>query len=151
MNTPAEILQIVESAFAGVAKPEHFTNHLHCEECAEHDSTLRENDRSSLSLEHVGNPGWDPICFCSPQGKAYYLPSLIRLALEPDSSYWQQLLFHLEGNGPGNDLILFCSKVQREAVTAFLEHLLSGRAAEIEQCNSTDELLRTHEYWAAAA
>ena len=151
MSTSAEVLQKVESAFASVAKPEHFTNHLHCEECEEHDSTLRGNDRSTLSLEHVGNPGWDPICHCSPLGKAYYLPSLVRLALQPHSSYWQQLLFHLEGNGSGNELILFCSEIQREAVASFLEHLLASRTKEIEQCNCVDELLRTHGYWAAAA
>jgi len=146
-----EVLRKVESAFASVSKPEHFTNHTHCEECAEHDSTLRNHDRSSLQLDHIDNPGWDPICFCSPEGKAYYLPSLIKFALEPGSSYWQQLLFHLEGDGPNNDLVAFCSNDQRKAVASFLEYLLETHAVEIEQCQSTDELLRTHEYWSATA
>ena len=151
MASDLEILRRVEVAFAQIARPEHFTNYTHCDECSEHDETLREHDRSTLLPEHVNNPGWDPICFCSPQGKAYLLPTLVRFALEPESSYWQQLLFHLEGNGPNNALVSFCSKDQRVAIASFLEHLLNTRTAEIEQYSSADELLRTHGYWSADA
>jgi hypothetical protein len=155
MSTDAEIIETVAIAFSEVAKPQHFTNHLHCEECEEHDKTLLEHDRSSLQVDAVNNPGWDPICFCSPEGKAYYMPTLIRFALaNADAgalSYWQQLLFHLEGDGPNNALIAYCSKPQRRAIAMFLEHLVESRAAAIEEFGSTDEVLRTHSYWAASA
>ncbi len=44
-------------------KPTHFGNHQHCCECAEHDETLLAHDVDSMSLEQLGNPGWDPLCF----------------------------------------------------------------------------------------
>lgn len=155
MNSDATVIAEVEKTYAGVPKPEHFTNYLHCEECAEHDQTLLSCDRDTLSLQHVGNPGWDPLCFSSPQGKAYYMPRLVKLALAKEAGscapYWQQLLFHLEGDGPGNDLISYCTYPQRQAVARFLLHLIEARADEVELHNSTDELLRVYEYWAGAA
>jgi hypothetical protein len=155
VRTDAEIIDAVERAFSDCAKPEHFTNHLHCEECEEHDQTLLLHDRESLRVGHVNNPGWDPLCYCSPAGKAYYMPALVRFALanvtEDSFPYWQQLLFHLEGDGPDNAFVEHCSKAQRHAVAAFLEHLIESRAAVIEQFGTTDEILKTHGYWAHAA
>lgn len=68
MNTDGDILTGIDAAFCGIGRPEHFTNFTHCEECAEHDELLRMRDRETLCLEDVGNPGWDPICFCSSSG-----------------------------------------------------------------------------------
>ena len=136
-------------------KPEHFTNHLHCEECDEHDRILRQHDRTSLRVEHVNNPGWDPLCFCSPHGKAYYMATLVRFALTNEQDevlpYWQQLLFHLEGDGPNNALIAYCSESQRRVIGAFLEHLVESRADTVETLGSTEDVLRTHAYWSNAA
>jgi hypothetical protein len=155
LSTDADILKAVEAAFSEVERPEHFTNHLHCEECAEHDQTLLQADRNSLQVDAVTNPGWDPISFCSPQGKAYYLPSLIRFALaDAEGSgmpYWQQLLVHLEGDGPKNALIEYCSQSQRNAIANFLQHLVESRTSAIESWGSTEEVLKTHGYWASAA
>lgn len=50
-------------------KPGHFTNYQHCDECAEHDETLRSTDVDTIGLGELGNPAWDPICFCSSEGK----------------------------------------------------------------------------------
>jgi hypothetical protein len=155
MNSDATVIAMVKEAYANVPKPEHFTNYKHCDECAEHDQTLLSCDRDTLSLAHVGNPGWDPLCFCTPQGKAYYMPSLVKLALAEEAGgytpYWQQLLFHLEGDGPGNALISYCTNPQRQAVAGFIQHLIDTRADDVELHNSTDELLRAYEYWANAA
>ena len=48
-------------------KPEHFTNYRHCCECAEHDATLLAYDVNAIGVEQLGNPGWDPLCFVSPE------------------------------------------------------------------------------------
>jgi len=155
MSTDADIIGLVDEAFEEVSKPEHFTNFLHCQECAEHDATLREHDRETLRREHVNKPGWDPLCFCSAHGKAYYMPSLVRFSLaEPGpggSQYWEQLLFHLEADGPNNELITFCDQHQRNAVAAFLAHLLEARTETVEASSSLEELLRVHGYWSNAA
>ena len=151
----AEVFAMVDAAFADARKPAHFTDYRHCSECAEHDETLRNRDRDSLQISDVNNPGWDPLCFCTPEGKAYYMPTLIRFALTPSESgvdaYWPQLLFHLESNGPNNDLIRFCTPVQRHAIARFLEYLIKTRPGEIESFNYSDEILRTHGYWAEPA
>jgi hypothetical protein len=49
-------------------KPEHFTTYRHCCECAEHDATLLAYDVNAIGVEQLGNPGWDPLCFVSPEG-----------------------------------------------------------------------------------
>ena len=66
-ETPSDktVLTKIIDAFASVAKPEHFTDYNHCEECAEHDELLRSRNRFSLQFADVGNPGWDPLCFTS--------------------------------------------------------------------------------------
>jgi hypothetical protein len=106
MPSDADILQIIKQAFAECRRPEHFTDYTHCEECAEHDEVLRSRDVDTLRIEDVGNPGWDPICFTTWEGFAYYFPALARLAFaEPeyaDGWYGTVLLFHLVGDGRRN-------------------------------------------------
>lgn len=102
-DNDADVLAAIDAAFETAIKPEHFADYRHCEECAEHDETLRSHDRDTLRVEHVNNPGWDPLCFCSEEGKAYYMPTLARFALAPLENehdwYGCQLLFHLAGDG----------------------------------------------------
>jgi hypothetical protein len=150
MSSDLDIVKLVEVAFASVAKPTHFGNHRHCEECAEYDAILTSEDRSTLKLEQVDNPAADPLCFSSPHGKAYYMPSLVRFALQ-EANYWPRLVFHLESNGPNNDLICYCNSGQRAAVAAFLEHLVETRTQEVDQSGHLEEVLRTHGYWSSAA
>jgi hypothetical protein len=94
-------------------KPAHFTNHCHCCECAEHDATFVAHDVDSIGIEQLGNPGWDPLCFVSPEGFLYYLPALIRITLDtmakPQERYLDQLLFHLIRDGKDHDLVRACS------------------------------------------
>jgi hypothetical protein len=154
MGTDDEILARIDAAFGDVPKPEHFTCYTHCEECAEHDETLRSNDRASLQVSHVGNPGWDPLCFASPAGKAYYMPALARLALAPPTReygwYGDQLVFHLSSGGAQNAFLAYCSPAQRQAVAGLLAHFVETRAAEAEDCFGADDLLRAHDLWSAA-
>ena len=155
MSTDAEVLAQIDAAFGSVPKPEHFTDHTHCEECAEHDETLRSHDRESLEVRHVGNPGWDPLAFSSPQGIAYYIPTLARFALSPPTYdfgwYGDQLLFHLFYNGAENELLKFCSSEQRRAVAGLLAHFIQTGAFEHERLTSDEEVQHTYELWANAA
>jgi len=151
MAYDADVLAEIDAAFGAVPKPEHFTDFEHCEECSEHDETLRSHDRESLEVSHVGNAGWDPLCFCSPIGLAYYLPTLARFALaEPTYNYgWygDQFLFHVIYAGEENRLLRFCSPEQRRAIAALLVHIVETRATESYVISSQDELLRAHELW----
>ncbi len=132
-----------------IDKPAHFTNHEHCEECAEHDETLLSKSIDSIGLDEIGNEGWDPICFCSNEGKVYYMPSFIRLSLDSIKKdfYLGQFLFHLMNDGEGNSLFLFCSKKQRAFIVSFLEFMINSYEKEIERECCTDNILRAHEIW----
>ena len=151
MQSDAFIIQTVQQAFAKRRKPTHFTNFEHCEECAEHDEVLRSRDIYSLRIEDVGNVGWDPTCFTSPEGFAYYVPAFVRLALaepsEPHGWYGSQLLSHLCSDGRRNERILACSVQQRRAVVAFLRHLVETRAHLADSYHCFDELFQAIEYW----
>ncbi len=130
-------------------RPDHFTNYMHCEECAEHDNTLSQSDIDAIGLDELGNPGWDPICFCTNEGKKYYMPAFIRLSLETiyGESYLGQFLFHLEGNGEDNELYASCSRQQREFIASFVEHMINSYPKELESGCHADEALRVHQIW----
>lgn len=132
-------------------KPEHFTNYHHCCECAEHDETLLAYDVDSISLQQLGNPGWDPLCFASVQGFLYYMPALIRLTLEtmdkPQERSLEQLLFHLMRDGKDHDLVRACSREQRAFVAEFLAYLIAQYSVELDGCTYSDDMLKAHDIW----
>jgi hypothetical protein len=136
MATDDEVLTSLRAAFADCPRPEHFVEHTHCRECAEHDATLLAREVSSLSHADVGSPGWDPVCFVTPEGFAYYLPALARLALAPEHPEWgwygPQLLFHLAYDGKRNTRWARCTPEQRRAVAGLLEHIFATRAGMLE-------------------
>ena len=127
MQSAAEVISEVDSAFAECPKPERFGNYEHCEECAEHDRLLRDRTRGTLRIEDVGNVGWDPISFSDPPGLAYYFPALARLAISSPTYeygwYGDLLLMHLTYQGSDNRFLRMCSGKQRQAVSRLLEHL----------------------------
>jgi hypothetical protein len=146
-----EILRALKETFSSRGRPEHFTNYLHCEECAEHDQLLISKDLDSLQINDVGNPGWDPICFISAEGFAYYLPALARLTLDEATDefgwYGAQFFSHLIMDGPANIQVLACSAEQRKAVAAFVQHLIVTRAAQIDRDLLADDALRAFQIW----
>jgi|GEM_PF-478250 len=129
------VLRDLDLAFAGIAKPEHFTDYTHCEECEEHDNTLRSRTRNSIQREDLGNAGWDPMSFCSAEGMGYFFPALARMAMLPPiwpdhDWYGGQLLFHLTYEGEQNKFLRWCTLHRREAVVAFLRHFQKTRSFE---------------------
>jgi len=89
------ILDEVRRAFRGVPRPAHFVDPSHCEECAEHDATFLVHTPETIGLEQFGDAGWDPICFLSEQGYAYYMPALARIVLSAPAEYLGAFLSHL--------------------------------------------------------
>ena len=154
MLSDAEIIEHTKQAFSSAGRPEHFTDFTHCEECLEHDELLRSRDLDSLKLEDVGNPGWNPVCFITPQGFRYYFPALARLALADPTYefdwYLPQLLFHLTYDGPQSPHLQFCSRQQRRAVAAFLRHMAESRRKRVADARCGDELQRAVELWDVA-
>lgn len=135
-------------------KPEHFTDYRHCCECAEHDQTLLAFEVDSIGLKELGNPGWDPLCFASPEGLIYYMPAIVRLTVDTidnvRESYLDQMLCHLIEDGPENSLVRACNKEQREFIVQFLEYLITEHGERIDAgVYASDDILRAHEIWSA--
>jgi hypothetical protein len=153
MATDEEIIESISRAFAGCERPAHFTNHTHCCECFEHDEVLLSRDLQTLKAEDVGNEGWDPIAFTSPQGFAYYFPALARLALSaPDARfgwYGPQLFRHLILDGPCNRRWEYFTPGQRGQVAELLIHIFDTRSELLESYNCADDLFRAIEIWSA--
>jgi hypothetical protein len=126
--TDDEALTRVQDSFTGTGRPDYFTRYWHCCECAEHNDTLSRVTPDTISLQDVGHPGWDPICFTTEHAFTYFLPGLCRLALETHNAYYlDQFLFHLDQPGRLDGL----SSDQRRALRLFMHHLYDTRLEEI--------------------
>lgn len=135
--TDAQALAIVEEAFRDAARPEHFTDYTHCEECAEHDATLCRHSRESIGMNELGNPGWDPACFLTDEGFRYYMPALARLALGTGRDYYlDQFLFHVSRSRRLRTL----TSRQKTAILSFLLYLRETHQVEIERNLDGDRL-----------
>lgn len=108
----------------------------HCDECAEHDDTMRSVTPDSISLTQVGSPAWDPVCFLNDEAWRYFMPGLTRLALGHGEDYYlDQFLFHL-----ASGRIEALDAAQCTAVSALLDQLYESMPDEIER-NMDDEML----------
>lgn len=133
------------------ARPAHFTNYTHCCECQEHDETLQGTDIDTIGMDELGNPGWDPMCFVTPDARKYYFPALVRLSLETlqGEGYITQLLFHLQWDGQGNEFFNSCDTRQRQFVVRFIEFLVENYPEELDNAYCADDALSVLQIWSA--
>ena len=146
------VLEQIDQAFTAVDKPDHFTDFTHCDECKEHDDTLRARSRETLRRQDLGNCGWDPMTFSSAEGIGYFFPALARFALLPDvwrdhGWYGEQLVSHLSWDGSDNRFLAWCSPEQRRVVHALLVHLSATRTRAITQSSIERELEMALSAW----
>ncbi len=101
-----ELLDKAQRLFGDIPRPEFFTHHTHCCECADHNDTLSAHTPQDIGLNELGNIAWDPICFATEEAFLYYFPALARLTLKGsgDSDYFDQLLSHVILDGARNRL-----------------------------------------------
>lgn len=143
------LLDKAQRLFGDAPRPEHFTDHRHCCECAEHDETFRVHTPATIGLSELGSPAWDPVCFATDPAFRYFFPALVRLAWAGtgDTYYLGQFLFHLRADGRRNSRWKAFSVEQRRFVVELLEAFLEERAAEIENNLDTDSLLEAIAIW----
>lgn len=131
-------LALIDKAFGGAPRPEHFTDFSHCEECAEHDATLLMHTRESLPRSALGYPGWNPVSFVTSEGYRYYLPAIARIAMnrKDGSEYLDQFSDDLR-----EELFSSFSDEQRSALASFLEYLRVSRDSDIRSFLRPNEIL----------
>ena len=122
------IMTSIDAAFLGVPRPDHFTNFEHCDECRQHDETLRARTVKTLTRRDLGNLGYSPISFCQPPGFAYCFPAIARFAAIPALSEDQDSIADMLGANLSSRVLAdafldHCTPPQREAVAALLDWL----------------------------
>jgi hypothetical protein len=112
------VLDAIDKAFGHLPRPAVMgRNPDHCDECADHEAVMQAHTPETISLEEVGNPGWDPVCFITDEAFAYFMPGFARLTVDDDYIY--SLLFHL---GKTNRIQAFNSE-QRGAVAQLMKYV----------------------------
>ena len=126
----------IERAFRCDRPTQMVCNPGHCDECAEHEETMQAVTPETVSLDHVGSPAWDPVCYLTDEAYRYFMPGFARLAQgRGDGYYLDEFLFHLE-SGRINCL----DAEQCRALSALLDYLYETMAGEIEG-NMDDKVL----------
>lgn len=140
-------------AFSGFARPEHFTDHTHCEECAEHDETMRSRSLGEIGIHQVGNPGWSPIPLLTERAYGYVLPRLVELALNskpyPDSFVFSYLLALTPS--PEHRKFDYFTPDQRSIVLQSLYYIKDCMGAQIEWECCQSNLSEAIALWQAIA
>ncbi|HVH04506.1 MAG TPA: hypothetical protein VNE71_00740 [Myxococcota bacterium] len=149
MTAHDDLIREAFEVFGGVARPEHFTNHGHCCECAEHDETLRAYAPDTITREALGHAGWDPMTFASDTGFRYYAPALVRMALTKrgDECYVELLLSQVIRDGPRNSRWQACRPEERAVIAKTLNVLLEERLDELAASHDGDRLMQAIEIW----
>jgi hypothetical protein len=143
-NTAKQLLATAQHLFGNATRPQHFTNHTHCCECAEHDETLNAHTPQTIGHDELGNMAWDPICFATEEAFLYYFPALVRLTLQGhgETYYFDQFLFHVILDGPRNKRWISFDLEQRLFVVKVLEYMLENRT---EAINRNFDMVRLQE------
>jgi len=143
--TKQELISVAREIFSEDGRPAVFVDPNHCSECTEHNDTLLTHTPETISLNELGNPGWDPMCFVQESGFKYYFPAMVRLVLESneDDDYLSQFLFHITSS-PNCQ---FFNQTQASFVVKLLQYLEDERWAQLEETGELEELLRAKELW----
>jgi hypothetical protein len=140
-------------AFSSFVRPEHFTDHTHCPECAEHDQTMRSRPLTAIGVVQLGNPGWCPTPFLTEQAYGYVMPRLVELALassveRPAESFVFSYLLALT---PTHRKLDEFTREQTAVVLESLHHMRDHMQPVIEAACCDDDLVQAIARWTALA
>ena len=141
------IVRAAYQAFASFPRPEHFTEHEHCEECDEHDATMRSRPLSAIGVEQLGNPGWSPIPMLTEQAYGYVMPRLMELALNDENFVFSYLLALTPS--PEHRKLDYFTRVQTAAVLESLYYMRDHMASIVEAQCCEDDLVQAIAKWRA--
>lgn len=92
----AGCFEAIDRAFAGSARPEKFTDHPYCDECADADEYFRQF--TPVALADVTEPPETlPISFLTDEALSYLMPGILRWLPRTGGQYCiGDVLFHVE-------------------------------------------------------
>jgi hypothetical protein len=148
-----QIVRKAYRAFSTFPRPEHFTDHTHCPECAEHDQTMRSRPLSAIGVVQLGNPGWCPIPFLTEQAYGYVMPRLVELALgssveRPSESFVFSYMLALTPAPEHRKLDNF-TREQAAVVLESLHYMRDHMAPVIEEACCAEDLAQAIARWSA--
>ena len=152
-TTAADIVSRAYRAFSSFARPEHFTDHTHCPECAEHDQTMRSRPLSAIGVVQLGNPGWCPIPFLTEQAYGYVMPRLVELALassveRPGESFVFSFLLALTP-APEHRKLDYFTREQTDAVLQSVHYMRDHMQPVVEQACCEEDLVQAIARWSS--
>ena len=100
-----------------VDRPDHFTNHEHCDECAEADAFFASHTPESLGVLEVPVETL-PLSFLTPDAFRYFLPGLLQ-QLDRDPRAAADIVFQLENRL--HTLSTYDAKMTRDALYGVYE------------------------------
>ena len=146
-----EIINNAYKEFSFFERPMHFTDYKHCEECEDHDETMRSCNLRDIGAKEVGNPGWSPLPLLTEHALGYVMPRLIEMAL------------NLEKNADGDIFIfdfLLCltpnkeykrfnnySSGQINIIQQCLKYIKNNYTSYIDECMCEEELQEAISTW----
>ena len=114
------VLKAINAAFGAIPRPEMMgRNPNHCDECADHEAVMQGVTPQTITLNEIGSPAWDPVCFISDEAYCYFMPGFARLALDDSGEYLSQFFFHLD-QGFRADAF---NREQRHAVAQLVDYI----------------------------
>jgi len=151
MSQLAAIIEDLYQCFSDYPRPENFTNFEHCNECLEHNETMKSASLDNLSGLHVGTTGWSPLGFLTEEAYGHCMPRFWELALtgeknEHGESVLSVLLTDL-GISISDDRFRGYSRNQCEAVVAALEFALERHRSSVVEEFIQSDLERAIRNW----
>lgn len=121
-------------------RPNFFTEENPLLESFDHNETLLKFNVDSITIEELGNQGWDPICFINDEGYLYYFPAFIRLCVNSNEEdyYIGQFLFHITYEGLENERVRLFNKDQKFFFKKFLIYLYNEKTDLIQLYGDED-------------
>ncbi|MFC1684177.1 DUF6714 family protein [Pseudomonadota bacterium] len=150
-----QIIKDAYDAFSECKRPDHFTNYLHCDECNEHDQTMRSATLETLDSKHLGCAGWAPFSFLTEEGFAYYMPRILELAITGKDNahgelFLNDILFNLTPTDEYNRFKHYTIEQSRSVLNA-LRYAKDNFLDELMDYAAEGDLDNAIAYWQDAA
>ncbi|MEN9373043.1 MAG: hypothetical protein RIR79_595 [Pseudomonadota bacterium] len=141
MNWVEESLKLFK-----MERPDHFTHYNHCHDCYDNDVMFRRQTIESIGMKELGNYlGFEPLHYCTAEGKRYFTPALIRLTLETVDTefYFYQFAYHLQNE----EYYLACTPEQRSFMASFILYMIEQYTIKLDDEGCDEFVLNAYELW----